>query len=149
MGRGHQIDIFCPLGDEAFHSRPKSGAVHGRSHRLAADGGVLAVFAAQGAAAKENGAAAAAACQGRLFPSVDHGLGHQGRIRAAAEAHLPGSSVHPTLPGTQLAVYITHKIKSFYFHKYSFWAWPAANAKPRLLGFASALHYPVRYCASN
>ena len=48
--------------------------------------------------------------QNRLFPLVEHGFRHQGGIRAAAIASLPGSSVHAAFPGTEFAVNITHKL---------------------------------------
>jgi hypothetical protein len=70
----------------------------------------LAVFAAQGAATEENSTAAAAACQSGFFPLVEHSFGHQSGIRATTEAGFTGGSVHTTLPWTQIAVYITHKM---------------------------------------
>ena len=74
VGGGHQIDVLCSLGNELFKDLPQLPGIHGLSHRTAADGSVLAVSAAQGAAAEEYRSAAAAACQGRFFPFVEHGL---------------------------------------------------------------------------
>ena len=69
---------------------------------------VLAEAAAQGTAAEENRAAAAAACQYRFLPFVEHGFRHQSGIRAAAEAQKTGGPVHPALPGAEGAVCIIH-----------------------------------------
>ena len=113
MGGGHEIDIFCTLGDEVFEEGPKLHRIHGLSHRTAADGGILAVFTPQCAAAEKHCTAAAAASQGRFFPFVEHGFRHQCGAGAAAEAHLSGASVRAALPGTELAVCIIHRNTSF------------------------------------
>ena len=99
VGGGHQVDVLRPLGDQLLHDLPQPAAGHGLSRRRAADGGILAVPAAQGAATEKDGTAAAAARQHRLLPFVKHGFGNQRRIRAAAEAKLPRRPVHAALPG--------------------------------------------------
>ena len=100
LGGGHQIDILRPLGDQIFHFQMQSGRIHGFSHRGCGNCPILAIYALQGTAAKKHSTAAAIACQGRLFPFVEHGLGNQRLPGTAAKAHFPGSPVHPTLPGT-------------------------------------------------
>jgi hypothetical protein len=40
---------------------------------------------------------------------VEHGFGNQRGAGATAEAGFAGGPVNPTLPGTEIAVYITHK----------------------------------------
>ena len=108
---------FCGCGNTALVAKAmllKEGAQLGRIHRIscgtAADGGILAVPAPQGTAAKENGTAAAISCQGRLLPPVKHGLGYKGSISAAAEAGFSGGPVYSAPPGTKLAVYIIHNV---------------------------------------
>lgn len=98
LGGGHQVNVLRPLGDQAIKNGPQAGAVHGLSRRSAADGGILAVHAAQGAAAEKHGPAAAVPGQGRFFPLVEHGFRHDGLVRAAAEAK-GGPPVHSAAPG--------------------------------------------------
>lgn len=109
LGGGDEIDVFRPLDDQVFENLAQSGGISGLSHGAAADGGVLAVFAAQGAAAEEQGAAAPGTGQNRLFPHVAHGFGHQGGIRAAAEAGFAGGSVYAAFSGAQAAVGVVHE----------------------------------------
>ena len=99
MGGGHQVNVLRPLVNQGFHHLPQPGAVSGLAHRPAADSGILAVAAPQGAATEKNGTAAAAARQHRLLPFVKHGFGYQRRVRAAAEAKLPRRPVHAAFPG--------------------------------------------------
>ena len=113
MGGSHKVDVFRPLGDQIFKKTAKLSTVHGLSRRAAADGGILAVFAAHGAAAEKDGTAAALSRKGRLLPFVEHAFGNQGPLRTAAEAPLPNSPVHAAPPGTKLAVDIIHKTTSF------------------------------------
>jgi hypothetical protein len=120
VGGGHQIDVFRTLGDERFKNGTKLLGIRGCSHRAAADGGILTVFAFQSAATEKYGTAAAIACQNRLFPFVEHGFGHQSRIAAAAEAHFSRSTVHTALPGTENAVDIIHKIHILWGYDSSF-----------------------------
>ena len=47
-------------------------------------------------------------CQNRLFPLVEHGLGHQSQPRRAAITPLPRRPIHAALPGTEGAVNIIH-----------------------------------------
>ena len=100
MGRGHQVDVFRPLGDECFKNLPQFGRGFACAHGAAGNGGVLAVLAAQGAAAEEHGAAFATRRKGRFFPLVEHGFGYQRGARTATEAQLPCRPVDPTPPGT-------------------------------------------------
>lgn len=109
VGGGDEIDILRPLGDQVFENSAQSGGIHGSAHGAAADGGVLAVFAAQGAAAEEQGAAAPGAGQNRLLPHMAHGFGHQGGSRAAAEAGFAGGSVDAAFSGAQAAVGVVHE----------------------------------------
>ena len=111
MGGGHQVDVLRAPGDQVFKQPPQLGGVHGLSHRAAADGGILAIFAPQGAAAEKHRAAAAVSCQGRLFPFVEHTFRHQRGAGTAAEAGLPGAAVRAALPGAQLTVYIIHRYR--------------------------------------
>ena len=114
MGRRHQIDIFRTLCDQLLHHSPQPGCIHRLPHCAAGDRPILAIFAAQSAAAKENGTAAAFSCQCRLFPFVEHGLCHQCRAGTAAKAGLSGGSVDTAGSGAKLAVYIIHFLTSFY-----------------------------------
>ena len=99
LGRGHEIDIFRPLGNQILKNPPQARAVRGHAHRPAADGRVLTVFAAQCAAAEEYRPAAAASRESGFFPFMKHGFCNQRGIRAAAEAPFPGSPVNPAPPG--------------------------------------------------
>ena len=128
MGGGHQINVLRALGNQIFQYRPELAGIHGLSYGAAADGGVLAVPAPEGAAAEEHRAAAAAACQGRLFPLVEHGFGNQSGAGAAAVTDLSLCPVNTALPGAEFAVYIIHSYTSFgciipvflEIHKHSF-----------------------------
>jgi hypothetical protein len=59
---------------------------------------------------------------------VEHGLGNQSCITAAAETGLSGGAIHTALPGAENAVDIIHKNTSFglmiavflLFHKHCF-----------------------------
>ena len=72
----------------------------GFSVRFSGNIPVLAIFAAQGAAAEEDGTAAAGAGQRRFFPFVEHGLCHHRACRAAAETNFAGTSVRSAHAGT-------------------------------------------------
>ena len=100
MGGRHKVDVLRPLVDQFLHHLPQLTAVHRRTHRSATDGFVLAVGAFQGAAAEENSAAAACACQSRLFPLMKHRLGHQDLVTAAAKPGLTAASVNATFSRT-------------------------------------------------
>ena len=112
MGGGHQVDVLRAPGNQVFHQTAQSGAVHGHAHRPAGDLPVLAVAAAQGAAAEENGAAAAFSGQGRLLPLVEHTFCHKGSGGTAAEAGFIPGTVCAAFPGTEFAVYIIHEFST-------------------------------------
>jgi hypothetical protein len=121
MGGGYKIDVFCALRDQSFRHRPQLPGICCFAHGAPGNRAILAIFAAQGTAAKENGAAAAGACQRRLLPHMEHGLGHHGGVRSTAEAFFTGCSVYAAPAGTQLAVYIIHFLTSFppFYHGFS------------------------------
>ena len=100
MGGSYQVDILRAPGDQIFHGLAKLLAVHGLAHRRTGDGPVLAVAAAQSAAAEEDGTAAAVSCQGRLLPFVDHGLGNQSGVGTAAISGFSLGAVNAAFPGT-------------------------------------------------
>lgn len=102
MGGGHKVDVFRSLSDQVFKQLPESGGIRGLPHSAAADGGVLAVAAPERAAAEENRAASPGPRQRRFLPFVEHGLGHEGGIRAAAEAPLPAVLSTPHCRGQRL-----------------------------------------------
>ena len=80
---------------------------------------VLTEFAPEGTAAKEYGTTAAAARQRRLFPFMEHRLGHHSHIRASAVTPLTGCSVCAAASGTQGTLCIIHAVPSFKFDSYS------------------------------
>ena len=108
LGGSNKIDVFRSLADERFHCLPQLARIHRGSHRAGADGPILAVAAAQCAAAEEDGSAAPCPCQGGLFPFVDHGFGHQRGIRAAAYPLLSLGPVHAAHPGAEGAIAVVH-----------------------------------------
>ena len=110
MRGGHQIDIFRALGDQVFHHGSQLDRIRCFSHGTAGNRAILAIFAAKGAAAEENRAAAAVPRQGRFFPFVEHGFGYQCRRRAAAITQFSRSAVCAAHPGTEGAVFVVHII---------------------------------------
>ena len=130
LGRGHEIDIFRTPGDQILKNSPQPFTVHRRTGGTAADGGVLAIFTAQGAAAEKHRAAAAASRQGRLFPFVEHGFCHKGGIRAAAESCFPISPVHAAGPGAQFAVGVIHESHILWEYDTSFHGFSQPPALP-------------------
>ena len=98
MGRGHQINIFRPLDDEFFENLPQFGRSFGHTYSTAGNGGILAVFAPQCTAAEKHRAAFAIRGKSRLFPSVEHGFGHQSGGTAAAEEPAPAASNPAAIP---------------------------------------------------
>ena len=143
MGGGHKIDVFRPLGNEVFKQLPESGGVRGLPYRAAADGGVLAVAAPERAAAEENRAASPGSCQRRFLPFVEHGLGHEGGIRTAAEAPLPRRSVHAAPPRAEVAVSVIHTHPILWGYHISFFAF----SQPRTLPAGeNVVNYKNKYC---
>ncbi len=104
MGRRYEIDVLRPLGNQVLKKRPELLGIHGLPRGTAADGFVLTVFAAQGAATEEDRTAAPVSGESRFLPLVEHGLGNQRRGRAAAEAQLPVFPIGAALPGAEGAV---------------------------------------------
>ena len=130
VGGGHKIDVFRPLGNEVFKQLPESGGVRGLPYRAAADGGVLAVAAPERAAAEENRAASPSPRQRRFLPFVEHGFGHEGGIRAAAEAPLPRHPVHAAPPRAEVTVSVIHIHPILWGYHISFFAFSQPRTLP-------------------
>jgi len=130
VGGGYKVDVFRPLRNEVFKQTPEFGGIHGLPHSAAADGGVLAVAAPQSAAAEENRAASPGSRQRRFFPFMEHGFGHEGGVRAAAEAPLPRRPVHTAPPGAEIAVSVIHTHPILWGYHISFFAFSQPHTLP-------------------